>query len=641
MATSTSAPTSRPARLLVRLGMLAILLLAFALRAYRLDFQSFWSDEGISLQRAALALPAMLDAMPVEHLPGYFILLHFWLPATGGHDFALRFLSLWPSVLSVALIYRLGVDLGYRPAGVAAALLLATNGFQLWYAQEARMYSWLVATSLLSTIALWRLLELDGRRRDRARWGWGMTYALATAATVYLHLFGALTPLAQTIFMAGWLAVRRDWRGFGRWLVAATGALLVFLPWLPRVLGIFAFGGWRDAGDPAEIPWRYLAAFTVSDAMPDPWRTPLVWLYALLALAGWLFWWRVRRSAGFLLATSLLAPMLAVIALAVRNPDYHERYAIVVAAPLLLLAAGSVGWLDWSTWQPHRALSRANPVAQALAAVVMVALAALNLLAVQRHYTDVTLHKPDFRGAAAAIMAGLAPGDVVLVDGPDPNKVFLHYYTGAAPVIAVSDLERARLAEADAALRERTNGARRAWELLYFHAPASVQVWLATQGWATEPSYHNGIRVTLYGLDPGKGVTTPLNIAFGPDLTLERVTLDATTLQPGDLLRVTTDWFTQAAAPEYKFSLRLHDAMDSLVQSVDYTPQNWFAPTNVWVVGQPARDQRGLLLSPDLPPGDYRLTLRLYEPATGAPVMTAAGEDVPLATLAVRKTGTP
>ena len=121
--------------------MLAMLLLAFALRAYRLDFQSFWSDEGISLQRAALGLPAMLDAMPVEHLPGYFIVLHFCLPATGGYDFALRFLSLWPSVLSVALLYRLGVDLGYRPAGLAAALLLATNGFQIWYAQEARMYS--------------------------------------------------------------------------------------------------------------------------------------------------------------------------------------------------------------------------------------------------------------------------------------------------------------------------------------------------------------------------------------------------------------------------------------------------------------------------------------------------------------------
>jgi 4-amino-4-deoxy-L-arabinose transferase-like glycosyltransferase len=632
MAPNLAPRSAQPA--LLRLSLLAILLLAFALRAYHLDFQSFWSDEGISLQRAALPLPQMLAEMPVEHLPGYFLLLHFWLPLTGGHDYAIRFLSLWPSVLSVALIYRLGVDLGNRPAGVGAALLLASGGFQLWYAQEARMYSWLLAASLVSTVALVRLLEIDGARR--VRWAWGTLYALATAATVYLHLFGALTPLAQAIFVTGWALARRDGRSFGRWLAAAAAALLLFLPWLPRVLGIFNFGGWREAGDPAEIPWRYLAAFTVSDAMPDPGRTPLVWLYALLALAGVACWWRVWKSSALLLAT-LLLPMLAVIGLALRNPDYHERYAIAVSAPLLLLAAGGAGWLDWRSWraQPDAAPQKHTATAW-LPALALGALAAANLVAVQRLYTDTTLHKPDFRGAAQTILAGLQPGDVVLVDGPDPSKVFLHYYTGTAPVIAVADLEEATLEEANDRLRELTAGAAQVWELLYFHAPATVQVWLATQGWATEPTYHNGIRVTRYGLESGAGIATPLGIDFGAALRLERATLDTLTPQPGDLLRVSTDWFTNAAAPEYKFSLRLQDAAGNVVQSVDYTPQNWFAPTHAWVVGQPARDQRGLLLPADLLPGDYRLTLRLYDPASGAAVVTAAGEDVMLAELTVR-----
>lgn len=634
-ASTSSSQASSPARELHRLGMLTILLLAFVLRAYHLDFQSLWSDEGISLQRAALPLTQMLAELPVEHLPGYFLLLHLWLPWAGDHDFALRFLSLWPGVVSVALIYRLGGDLGCRRAGVTAALLLATSGFQIWYAQEARMYTWLLATSLLAMLALWRLLEVDGRRRNR--WGWGVLYALATAATVYLHLFGALVPLAQAVFVIGWAVSGQHWRGFGRWLAAAAGALLLFAPWLPRVLGIFGFSGWREAGDPAEIPWRYLAAFTVSDAMPDPWRTPLVWLYALLALAGLLYWRRTRRAAVWLLATSVLLPMLAVIALALRNPDYHERYAITVTAPLLLLVAGGVGWLDWRTWRRSPTPSaRAVSPATALPLIAALALTGANLIAVQRLYTNATLHKPDFRSAAQTIMAGLQPGDVVLVDGPDPNKVFLHYYKGAAPVIAVGELERTPLAEADVRLRELTAGAPHIWELLYFHTPATVQVWLATQGWATEPTYHNGIRVTRYGMATTAPITVPLGIDFGDALRLEQVTLNTLTLQPSDLLRVSTDWFTHAAAPEYKFSLRLHDAAGSVVQSVDYTPQNWFAPTNVWIVGQPARDQRGFQLPANLPPGDYRLTLRLYDPATGAAVMTAAGEDVELAVLKVR-----
>jgi len=620
--------------------MLAILLLAFGVRAYHLDFQSLWSDEGISLQRAALPLSQMMAEMPVEHLPGYFLLLHLWLPWAGDHDFALRFLSLWPSVASVALIYRLGGDLGLRPAGMMAALLLATSGFQLWYAQEARMYAWLLATSLLATIAFWRVLELDGQARRRGeRWRWGVTYALTTAATVYLHLFGALVPLAQTVFVSGWLMISRNWRGLGRWLAAAAGALLLFLPWLPRTSGIFSFGGWRAPGDPAEIPWRYLAAFTVSDAMPDPWRTPLVWLYALLAVGGLIVWWRTRRAAALLLATSVLGPMAAVMALALRNPDYHERYAITVTAPLLLLAAGGVGWLDWRAWRRAPTAPACAGSGAALPLLAVLVLAGANLIAVQRLYNDTTLHKPDFRSAAQTIMDGLQPGDVVLVDGPDPSKVFLHYYTGAAPVIAVADLENATLAEADVRLREVTAGAPHVWELLYFHAPATVQVWLATQGWATDPTYHNGIRVTRYGMATTAPITLPLGIDFGDALRLEQVALDTLTPQGGDLLRVTTDWFTNAAAPEYKFSLRLQDAAGNVVQSVDYTPQNWFAPTNVWVVGQPARDQRGLLLPRPLPPGDYRLTLRLYDPATGAAVMTTAGEDVELAVLRIGARG--
>lgn len=637
MTRSSSKPTSLRVRNALWVGL--CVLLAFALRTWRLDHQSLWSDEGISLQRSAQSLAALLATMPVEHMPGYFVLLHFWLPWTGGHDFALRFLSLWPSVLSVALIYRLGADLGARTAGMVAALLLATSSFQLWYAQEARMYSWLLATALLATVALWRLLEADGRSRRRgARWGLGVLYALTLAASVYLHFFGALLPLAHAGFVCGWALVQRTWRALGRWALASAGALLLFLPWLPRALAIFGFSGWRAAGEPAEIPWRYLAAFSVSDAMPDPWRTPLIWLYALLALAGFAYWWRTRRAAALLLATMLLLPMVAVLVLAVRNPDYHERYAIAVTGPLFLLIGGGVGGLDWrphlrrppgAPIQPAGALARALPL---LAALV---LAALNLLAVQRHYTDASLHKPNFRSAATTIMAGLAPGDVVLVDGPDPNKVFMHYYRGAAPVIGVSELERVPLADADATLRTLTKDAGRVWELLYFHAPATVQVWLATQGYATEPSDHNGIRVTLYGLDTGDGVATESALAFGPALTLTGVTLDTLTPQPGDLVRLRTDWFTHAAAPEYKFSLRLHDSAGNVVKGVDYTPQNWFAPTNAWVVGQPARDQRGVLLPDDLPPGEYRLTLRLYDPATGVPVMTDGGEDVLLATLTV------
>jgi 4-amino-4-deoxy-L-arabinose transferase-like glycosyltransferase len=633
-----------------RLATLALLLLAFGLRAYRLDFQSLWSDEGISLQRAGQALPELLRSMPVEHMPGYFVLLHGWLAVAGTQDFALRFLSLWPSVLAVALIYRVGRELGrgdrdtagpgpVSSAALAAAALLATGGFQVWYAQEARMYAWLLAAALLSNWALWRLLVRPGQ----PAWPWGVVYAVATAACVYLHLYGALVPIAQAVFVLGWALVKRDGRRLLRWALAGVGALVLFLPWLPHALGIFGFGGWRAAGNPAEIPARYFAAYTVSDGMPEAWRTWLLWVYGALAAGGLFFWWKIRRASALFLALGVLVPLGLVVALALRNPDYHERYAIAATAPLLLLVAGGVGLFDWDFWRgflhPGAGRSPSGEHSSRLAPLGAVAVTLLlvfgNGLALQRLYADSVRHKPDFRGAAQHIMADLRPGDVVLVDGPDPKKVFLHYYTGQAPVFEVSELETASLEEAGARVQALTSGARRVWELLYFHAPATVQMWLATQAWATEATDHNGIRVTLYGLAEGTPAVAPLGIAFGPALTLGQAEVNTQTPRPGELLRVTTRWFVHEAAPEYKFSLRLQNAAGEVVAGADYVPQNWFAPTNVWLVGQPAADQRGLLLPAGLPPGDYRLTLRLYDPATGVPVETAAGQDVPLADLRV------
>jgi hypothetical protein len=228
---------------------------------------------------------------------------------------------------------------------------------------------------------------------------------------------------------------------------------------------------------------------------------------------------------------------------------------------------------------------------------------------------------------------------VILVDGPDPEKVFLHYYAGEAPVFDLRSLNGSGDQAVDAALAEMTVGGRRAWEVLYFHPPGPVQVWLATRAWATTAADHNGIRVSLYGLPAAEGIgaeaTGPLNVAFGPALTLARAELGDGPRQAGDILQVTTHWQVAQPAGDYKFSLRLADPSGRVWLTSDYVPQNWFAPTTAWVVGQPAEDRRGLLLPADLPAGTYQVTLRLYDAATGVPVDTATGQDVLLGVIEV------
>ncbi|MCS7220541.1 MAG: glycosyltransferase family 39 protein [Anaerolineae bacterium] len=614
-----------------------MLALAFALRAYHLDYQSLWSDEGISLLRATQPLPQLIREMPVEHLPGYFVLLHFWLRLAGDSDFALRFLSLWPGILAIVLTYRLGADLGDRLAGIIAAVLLATNSFQVWYAQEARMYTWLLAASLGSTWLFWQLLfNLDPRRQ----WAVAFGYALTTAMALYLHYYGFLVPIAHGLFLTIWLwriyrlgasaAFAVSLRAAGRWALAAMAAALLFVPWLPRALYIFEFPGWRPPADPRQIPWRYLAAYTVGDAMPEPWRAWLPWLYLVLTIGGVLAWWRRREAASLLLVTNVVMPLGAAIALALRDPDFHERYTIIISAPLILLAAGGLAKL-WI--QP---LQRG---VRLMGTIVLIGLLATNGLALRRLYADSSLHKPDFRGAAWRIQQWEQPGDVILMDGPDPQKVFLHYYRGRARIVDLRFLQNATPQQVDAALRSALQGATRAWGVLYFHGPGPVQAWLAAHGWPAAETDHNGIRVTLYGLPTPAAALAErsLYLDFGPHLILIRAEVDSrTALRAGELLRLTTYWLPVQPLPDLKFSLRLQDAAARVWLAEDYMPQDWFAPTSSWQPGQVAFDRHGLLLPPDLPPGPYRVTLRVYDPATGVPLETERGPDALLQELWVQ-----
>ncbi|MBW7958686.1 MAG: hypothetical protein H3C69_03930, partial [Candidatus Promineofilum sp.] len=82
-------------RLHLSLGlMVGLLLLAFALRLLRLDYQSLWWDEGISLHLATSGFGEIIrDRLDNIHPPLYFFILKGWLALVGVSPFTGRYLS--------------------------------------------------------------------------------------------------------------------------------------------------------------------------------------------------------------------------------------------------------------------------------------------------------------------------------------------------------------------------------------------------------------------------------------------------------------------------------------------------------------------------------------------------------------------
>lgn len=309
--------------------------------------------------------------------PGYFVLLGAWVPLAGDADFALRYLSLLPSVASVALIYTLGrrldrwfghevrrgkLHLDQSPPSPnlmplhlsqmhplpAAACCWRRAASRCGMPRRRRMYASLLALSLVFMWAQWELLK--GNTTTRSTWGWAAAYACATAGVVYLHLYEHAAAAG-----AGGLCGGLD-RGAPRrahlcprWTLAALAALLLFAPWLPHALGIFGFSGWHEGGSAADRPGRYWLAYTVSDGLAEPWARLAA--MAVSAAAG-------GRGRLLVACAPRRRPLPAGVVdraagrglcLAVRNPDYHERYTIFLTAPFCCWWRGV-----WGCWERSR-----------------------------------------------------------------------------------------------------------------------------------------------------------------------------------------------------------------------------------------------------------------------------------------------
>jgi len=88
--------------------------------------------------------------------------------------------------------------------------------------------------------------------------------------------------------------------------------------------------------------------------------------------------------------------------------------------------------------------------------------------------------------------------------------------------------------------------------------------------------------------------------------------------RPGDNIHLTLFWQCLGQMEQsYTVFTHLIDAGDNIVAQKDNPPVDGFYPTTKWEVGEIARDQYDLLISPDAPVGGYKIEVGMYLAETG------------------------
>jgi uncharacterized membrane protein len=161
--------------------------------------KSMFADEGATLYSAHLSwwnLWAQSRHVDLVLLP-YYVLVHFWMIASGSID-NIRALSLLAYFGTIVAIGGTGLRLAGRWCGIIAAVLTATSTLFVLKSLNARPYELSALMVTLSAISLLKWLD-----DARARWLWIFS-VLAILATA-LQLFALLAPVSM---LTGVLVVR-------------------------------------------------------------------------------------------------------------------------------------------------------------------------------------------------------------------------------------------------------------------------------------------------------------------------------------------------------------------------------------------------------------------------------------------------
>ncbi len=588
--------------------LLMIVLLAWGLRLWRLDYQELRGDETFgyffSLRPTEDMVQATLDLQEPHPVASYMI-QHHWLAWSGHSEFALRFISVWFGLFAVTLLWRLARALNMAPnAALLATLLLAISPYAIWHSQDARMYSMSMALTLASTWLMVAWLQ-------RQHWTWAIAYVLISLWALHTHYFSAFVLVAQNLFVV----VRTLWQPrlrftLSHWLILPTTLVFFYGPWLLRVSKtLSSYHGNGDSPGLIDMVRRAASVLLVGESVPNIQQSGWALLTGLL-----LGWGLIRlarsgpngRRTLTLLLFYLGVPLFATWWSAQTRPIFNERYLIAAAPPFYLLIAAAL----------HGVVSRKNTRSLPLASVpILIAMTGM-ALSLGRHYSDPAYSKTrGWRPLAAALthLSTHLPPDQVRIAQNFPDPTLWYYYTGMVDHVVLPPAPQ----DADGARTTieqlQTAGVTRVL-LPIQPAPNWDDHNIAATVLAADYTLVNELAigvwpVQVYVVPPT--VLTPINTPFANGVTLTGFAIQPATLSPGNVLAVHLGWQGDSTrlTGEEKVFVQLLDATGELVAQADRPLL--ITPDDATMV---ALASYGILLPENMDAGEYQLIAGLYDP---------------------------
>jgi 4-amino-4-deoxy-L-arabinose transferase-like glycosyltransferase len=338
----------------------AIVTVGIAARLWRITAYSLGADEIFSLQTARQGWIELLRSAvgDVVHPPMFYLLLKVWIGLGGDSEPWLRLLPVLTAVAAILPFMLLCRELRLDARETNLALILiAINGYLIYYAQELRMYSLLLFLTLWSLWAFVRVFNAAGASKTQ----WTVLLAI-NLLLVHAHYYGWIVIGVQAVSILIWQRHK-----FRRFLFGVCIWIMCALPWIYLVSRASAARGGLESNIGSFSRPAFINDVVGYYAMLNG-RFSSRWLNAFgLVLFGYpiVSWgWRsLKRTQehensailGWLMLLSFSAPVLVyLISQVYPQSVWGTRFLISATVPYFMLVSLAIyrlrsGWIRTAT----------------------------------------------------------------------------------------------------------------------------------------------------------------------------------------------------------------------------------------------------------------------------------------------------
>lgn len=490
----------------------AILILALCVRLLGIISRPIWYDEAFAILFSEKGLAAMLYGTLAPtgagsadiHPLGYYTLLWLWMKIFGESLMTARLLSVIAGLVTVYLVYLIAFEGLSDTKTARLGMLFATLApFQIHYAQEIRMYSFLTMWLLLATYAYQR----GSKTGD---WRWWILFSVSAALAQYTHNLAAFYLIALAllpVFQKNWPAVRAL-------VLAGVGALILYIPWaiqLPAQFSKIQSAYWVERPDLSKL-FTLLIVYITNTPLPTGLIAAVLAMVLIIVIIGVIQTIRYSRQInekdGLWLFYLSFAPPILLFLFSQWRPVYIER---------ALLPSGAV-FCIWLAW----VINKTN-LPGAAQYMLLGMLSISSILGIYQHVTYHNFPYGPFRGLDLFLQERKEPRDVIihsnklsvlpaiLFDRELPQS-FIGDPPGSRADTLASATQQVLGIKSESDIQSATGDAQRVWYIIYQRSIEEYETggdpihpdleYLASKYNLTSDETWDGLRVLLYTKKP-------------------------------------------------------------------------------------------------------------------------------------------